>query len=122
MPRQAGVRCPWDRSLGGWSATLSLRKDNERPLTDERVLGAENLLKRLSKKRMKRSNIRVYGAQLKGRIKEAIEKACEREGVNVNEVISGSRRGIISGRDLISQLRQQRTFIHYHCCLPHITS
>ena len=30
------------------------------------------------------------------KIKEVIEKTCEGEGVSVNEVTSGSRRGIIS--------------------------
>ena len=35
-------------------------------------------------------------SQLKVKIKEVIEKTCKREGVSVNEVTSGSKRGIIS--------------------------
>jgi putative transposase len=84
------------RSLGGWSAILSLRKDNERPLTDERVLGSGEFVEKLIKEADEKIKYQVYGAQLKVKIKEVIEKSCEREGVSVNEVTSGSRRGKIS--------------------------
>jgi putative transposase len=84
------------RSLGGWSAILSLRKDNERPLTDERVLGNGEFVEKVISEADEKIKYQVYGAQLKVKIKEVIEKACEREGISVNEVTSGSRRGIIS--------------------------
>ena len=84
------------RSLGGWSAILSLRKDNQRPLTDERILGSGEFVEKVIKEVDERIKYQVYGAQLKVKIKEVIEKTCEREGVSVHEVTSGSRRGIIS--------------------------
>ncbi len=80
MPREARVRCPWDRSLGGWSAALSIWKDNERPLTDEQVSRSGEFVEKVIKEADKKVQYQVYGAQLKGRIKEAIEKAC-RKGV-----------------------------------------
>jgi putative transposase len=83
------------RSLGGWSALLSLRKDNQRPLTDERVLGSGDFVEKIIKEADEKINYQFYGAQLKVKIKEVIEETCEREGVRVNEVTSGSRRGMI---------------------------
>jgi REP element-mobilizing transposase RayT len=84
------------RSLGGWSAILSLRKDNERPLTDERVLGSGEFVEKVIKEADEKIKYQVYGAKLKLKIKEVIEKTCEREGMSINEVTSGSRRGTIS--------------------------
>ena len=83
------------RSLGGWSTILSLRKDNERPLTDERVLGSGEFVEKVIKEADEKIKYQVYGARLKVKIKEVIEKICEREGVSINEVTSGSRRGRI---------------------------
>jgi putative transposase len=84
------------RSLGGWGVILSLRKDNEKPLTDERVLGSGEFVEKIIKEADEKIKYQVYGAKLKLKIKEAIEKTCEREGVSINEVTSGSRRGKIS--------------------------
>jgi putative transposase len=84
------------RSLGGWSAILSLRKDNERPLTDERVLGSGEFVEKVIEEADEKIKYQVYGANLKIKVKEIIQKTCEREGVSINEVTSGSRRGSIS--------------------------
>ncbi|MDY7036935.1 MAG: hypothetical protein SV375_12330 [Thermodesulfobacteriota bacterium] len=73
------------RSLGGWSAILSLRKENERPLTDERVLGSGEFVEKVIKEADEKIQYQVYGARLKEKIREAIEETCEREGVSVYE-------------------------------------
>ena len=78
------------RSLGGWSAILSLRKENERPLTDERVLGSGEFVEKVIKEADEKIKYQVYGAQLKVKIKEVIEKTCEREGVSVEDCDSFS--------------------------------
>lgn len=83
------------RSMGGWSVVSSLRKDRGKLLTDERVLGSGEFVERVIKEADKEVLYQVSRASLHLKVGGVIAEVCAREGVTVNELRSGSRRGKI---------------------------
>jgi hypothetical protein len=84
------------RTLGGWSVAVSLRKDNQRSLTDERVLGSGEFVEKIIKETDEKVKYQVYGAELKLKIQKVVEQICKKEGINRLELRTGSRRAKIS--------------------------
>jgi hypothetical protein len=80
------------RSLGGWSQVLSIRRDNQRVLTDERILGTGDFVDRILNEADERLKYQMAGKQ----IGEVIEQVCEEENINSHELRMGSRRRRIS--------------------------
>lgn len=84
------------RTLGGWSVAASLRKDNQRPLMDERILGSGEFVEKVIKEADEKVKYQVYGADLKLKIQKVVEKICKKEGINRLELQAGGRRAKLS--------------------------
>jgi REP-associated tyrosine transposase len=84
------------RSMGGWSVVKSMRRDGARELSDERILGSGDFVKRI----IDEADLKTkYQFSLAERIQQAekyIQKACRDSGVEMKEIKSGSRRGPVS--------------------------
>jgi REP element-mobilizing transposase RayT len=81
------------RSLGGWSVVSSLRKDKEKLLTDERVLGSGEFAEKIIREADEKVIYQFSRTSLQLKVRGLIEEVCAREGVAVHELRSGSRRG-----------------------------
>ncbi len=83
------------RSLGGWSAVKSLRRSEEKVLTDERILGTDDFVERVLGEADQRAR-RLFSSRLRAKeVQQLIEDRCKREGISVRELQMGSRRGEI---------------------------
>ncbi|MBU1207684.1 MAG: hypothetical protein KKH04_12250 [Proteobacteria bacterium] len=84
------------RSLGGWSAVESLRRSGEKVLADERILGTEDFVERILKEAESRTR-HSFSSQMRNKqVQQIIEATCKKEGVSLQELQMGSRRGVIS--------------------------
>lgn len=81
------------RSMGGWSVVSSLRKDREKLLTDDRVLGSGEFVEKVIREADEKVIYQVSRTSLQLKVRGFIAVVCAREGVTVNELRSGSRRG-----------------------------
>ncbi|NLD37867.1 MAG: hypothetical protein GX654_13450 [Desulfatiglans sp.] len=83
------------RTLGGWSQVLSLRKGKEKVLCDERILGQDEFVEGI----LAEAEGKVSGQiSINKRIidtEKRILAACEKEGVSVEALKGGSRRGLL---------------------------
>jgi len=84
------------RSLGGWSKVVSLRKDRERVLADDRILGTGDFVRRVVSEADERVKYQFSGDERIEKAQEFINTACRKEKVNPQELRMGSRRGGIS--------------------------
>jgi len=84
------------RTLGGWSQVMSLRRSKNKALCDERILGQDEFVERIigeADERIKGQlsiNERKIGANKK------LLEVCKKEGVHIEELRGGSRRGRLS--------------------------
>ena len=62
------------RSLGGWSQVLSIRRDNQRVLTDERILGTGDFVDRILNKADERLKYQMVGNKLARSLSEYAKK------------------------------------------------
>jgi putative transposase len=85
------------RTLGGWSQVLSHRKSNEMIVTDQRILGQGDFVKRIVGEADKRIKSQFYVNERQIKAEKKIQKICKAEGVNIEELKGGSRRAHISG-------------------------
>ena len=84
------------RSLGGWSQVLSLRRENERVLADERILGTGDFVQKVISEADERIKYQLGDNERKKKAHQLIEQTCKKEDVNANELRMGSRRGRIA--------------------------
>lgn len=84
------------RSLGGWSQVVSLRRSKERVLGDERILGSGEFIERITKEADDRVKYQLSGHQRRQKADSHIKMICQREGINLEELKSGSRRAGLS--------------------------
>jgi len=83
------------RSLGGWSQVLSMRRHNERVLTDERILGSGDFVDRIIREADHRIKYQFGGNKIREKAAEFIEQVCKRENINAKELRMGAKRGRI---------------------------
>jgi len=83
------------RSLGGWSAVMSLRSHKQQVFTDERILGAGDFVEKVFKEADKRLKYQLTAKERRQEMQKKIEEICEKEGINIEELRMGSRRGSI---------------------------
>jgi hypothetical protein len=81
------------RSQGGWSRIQSLRKRGERVLGDERILGGNDFVRSVLQNAEERRDVIMPEEEKLKRFDEAIEQACQAEGISVAFLRSGSRIG-----------------------------
>jgi len=83
-------------NLGGWSQVLSLRGNRKSKKHDGRILGGKDFVAQILKeadKELKRQ-MRVGGR--KDLIAEVIERLCQKEGIESEELINGGKRRKVS--------------------------
>jgi putative transposase len=84
------------RSLGGWAEVKILRRSKQKVLTDERILGTDDFVEEILREAEGRARhsfstlIRSKGVQ------KLIEATCKKEGISLQEIQMGSRRGAIA--------------------------
>ena len=83
------------RSLGGWSQVLSMRRHNERVLTDERILGSGDFVDSIIREADRRVKYQFRGNKIREKAAEFIEQVCKRENINAKELRMGAKRGRI---------------------------
>ena len=84
------------RSLGGWSQVLSLRRENERVLADERILGTGDFVQKVVSEADERIKYQLGDNERRKKAQQLIARTCKKEDVNANELRMGSRRGRIA--------------------------
>ena len=83
------------RSLEGWSAVMGLRRSGEKALTDERILGSNDFVERVLGEADHRRR-HLFSSVLTGRqVQQIIARSCKKEGISIQELQRGSRRGPI---------------------------
>jgi len=85
------------RTLGGWSQVLSLRKSKEKVLSDERILGGDKFVERILEEADEKIKYHLTIFERLIQAEKAILEMCHKEGVKVEELRGGSRRGGLSG-------------------------
>lgn len=81
------------RSLGGWSHVVSLRKERERILADDRILGTGDFVERVIREADECMKYQIGDDERNRKVQGFIEQACRKEDVNPKELRMGSRRG-----------------------------
>lgn len=84
------------RSMGGWSQVASMRKLGHKELSDERVLGSGDFVNEVINEADKVLRFQFTGRGLSEKIDQYIKELCQKEGVNIAELRSGSRRPKVS--------------------------
>lgn len=84
------------RSQGGWSQVLSLRRNNHRVLSDERILGSEDFVARILRQAEDRVRQQLIARKHRQDADEFIERVCLNKDINPVELRMGSRRGNLS--------------------------
>jgi putative transposase len=85
------------RTLGGWSQVLSVRKSKEKMLSDERILGGDKFVERILEEADEKIKYQLSIDERRIQAEKAIMTMCRKEGVKVEELRGGSRRGRLSG-------------------------
>ena len=85
------------RTLGGWPQVVSLRKSKGGALCDERILGQDEFVARIISETDKRIKGQLSINERKAGAEKRIHEICEKEGVSIEELKGGSRRGKIPG-------------------------
>ena len=75
---------------------VSLRRSKESVLGDERILGSGAFVERIIKEADERVKYQLSGHERRQEADSHIRMICQREGINVEELKSGSRRGEVS--------------------------
>ncbi len=83
------------RTMGGWSQVVSLRKGNDRILSDERILGSGAFVERIIGEADSKIKRQVSINEKRFSTESAIHEMCEKEGIAIEELRGGSRRGKI---------------------------
>jgi len=83
------------RTLGGWSQVLSLRKSSDKILSDERILGSGEFVERIIAEADSRIKYQISINERRIIAGNKIHEICKKEGVNIEELKGGSRRGKI---------------------------
>jgi len=84
------------RSLGGWSEVKSLRRQGEGRLTDERILGSGDFVMKILQETEDKLKKQFSADERREKMKKVIAEICKKEGVNIQELESGSRRSRVS--------------------------
>ena len=83
------------RSQGGWSKVLSMRKQGERVMGDERILGGDTFVRDILGEAEARGKAVLSAEELADTVQTDIRAACDEAGITVAFLRSGSRaRGV----------------------------
>lgn len=80
------------RSQGGWAQVISLRRQGERELADERILGSGKFVEHVLEEAGERAKQQFQQQSNRQYVKNMIESHCKESNISSNELRSGSRR------------------------------
>ena len=81
------------RSHGGWSKVQSMRRQKKKVLSDERILGGDGFVREVLKEAEERQEDLLPEIERLQLFDKDIEQACDKAGVTVSFLRSGSRVG-----------------------------
>jgi hypothetical protein len=83
------------RSAGGWSEVLAMRQKKQRMASDDRILGSGEFVEQVLRQAEEREaqTLRLKRAGIS--FEDVVNEVAERRGVEVEELLSGSRRRVI---------------------------
>lgn len=81
------------RSHGGWSKVQSMRRQKKKVLSDERILGGDGFVREVLKEAEERQEDLLPEIERLQLFDKDIEQACDKAGVTVSFLDSGSRIG-----------------------------
>jgi REP element-mobilizing transposase RayT len=84
------------RSHGGWSAVKAMRQSGAEEKSDERVLGSGEFVDRLLGDAEEKIKRQLPPLELASRVRKIVEKACAKEKIRREVLLSGSRRRDVS--------------------------
>ena len=84
------------RSYRGWSQVLSLRGNHKKLEHDARILGKEDFVKEVLKEADKKVRRQLQAGERQTLIDQSIQDFCTGEGINEQELRSGSQRKPVS--------------------------
>ena len=84
------------RSHGGWSNVLSMRKQEVKELSDDRILGGDSFVREVLQEAEDQGEFLLSADERAQRIASDIENVCRIEGITVAVLRSGSRKGRVS--------------------------
>ncbi|MBU0991031.1 MAG: hypothetical protein KJ737_00940 [Proteobacteria bacterium] len=79
------------RSMGGWSAVKSMRKNGEKTEGDDRILGSGSFVSEMICQADEKIKYQLPSADLGERIEKRIQECCKKENITVTMLRSGSR-------------------------------
>ncbi|WP_338053118.1 transposase [Prosthecochloris marina] len=82
------------RSIGGWSAVQGMRARKEKQLSDERILGDGSFVSKVLEdaEESVKSQVNVLDFnEIKDKAQADIEDLCEKKGIGLGQLLSGSR-------------------------------
>lgn len=80
------------RSHGGWSQVISMSRQGRRELADERILGSGTFVESILKEASAKVQYQFSIKQDKSRVEKLIKQVCEKAGIGLKELKSGSRQ------------------------------
>lgn len=80
------------RSRGGWSRVISMNRQGNRELSDERILGGGTFVESILKETEEKVRYQFARKQDKSEIEKMIKMACEKANVGFKELKSGNRQ------------------------------
>jgi REP element-mobilizing transposase RayT len=94
------------RSLGTWSAVLTLRRSKDQSLADQRILGTGDFVERVLNDSSQKDKHSFTANERRKRMRSIISTTCDKESINIEELRMGSRRGRIPHvrSDIVLQL------------------
>lgn len=84
------------RSKGGWSQVKSLRRADDREMSDARILGSGEFVEQIVKEASNHVKFQFSKNERRRNVEEYIATVCKQENLNIKELRSGSRRQHVS--------------------------
>ena len=84
------------RSKGGWSQVKSLRRADDREMSDARILGSGEFVEQIVKEASIQVKYQFSENERRRKVEEYIATVCKQENLNIKELRSGSRRQHVS--------------------------
>lgn len=84
------------RSQGGWSNVISMRRQEARELSDERILGSGDFVEQMLGEADERIKAQFPAKERMKKVRELVALLCIKERINLEELRSGSRRPKVS--------------------------
>jgi putative transposase len=84
------------RSQGGWSNVISMRRQEAREMSDERILGSGDFVDHILGEAEERIRAQFPAKERREKVRELVAHLCLQERINLEELQSGSRRPRVS--------------------------